>query len=195
MENLSTLQIDALREVCNICCGHAATALSRLMGDIQVLTELPAARRMRREELPSLLAEEGPWVWTRLAIEGEIQGTMALILARKDAERMIDLLCPEPQRGADPELACSALCEATNIAASASMNALSRFARLRVTPGVPGYGSGSTGQLMAALASASGEDAVVLSTTLDVRPARFHSQVVLLTREGSLPTLLSALGL
>jgi chemotaxis protein CheC len=59
MEDLRTLkaiQVDALREVANIGAGHAATALSQMIGQT-IMISVPTINVSRLEDIPPQVAE------------------------------------------------------------------------------------------------------------------------------------------
>ncbi|MDQ3950188.1 MAG: chemotaxis protein CheC, partial [Gemmatimonadota bacterium] len=56
VRTLKALQLDALREVANIGAGHAATALSQMVGS-RIMITVPRINIMALEDVPSQLEE------------------------------------------------------------------------------------------------------------------------------------------
>ncbi len=133
----SEAQLDALREVANVGCGHAANALSKLVGNRKVQIEVPRVMLTRATEMPQII---GGWearvVVTALDMLGELQGRLLLVLEENDAHQLsMQLSNRVGQEGQAVEL--SALGEAGNILASACLNAIGTFTGLRLLPSTP----------------------------------------------------------
>ena len=189
---LTALQADALRELCNICGGQAADALSALIGDARVNLSLPEAERLTVEVVTARLGgAEAPLVAARVELAGPLQGELWLTLPESDAAELSGLLAD----GEGPrQVAPWALYETANIVASACLNALYALTRLTVVPGVPEVIEASAGATVARIARGSRE-LFVLSTELLVRDAPVRGRILFLLREASVLPLLSALGL
>jgi chemotaxis protein CheC len=91
-DQLSALQIDALRELGSIGAGHAATALSQMLGKA-VAIDVPRIALIPVTEVPVLLG--GPErlvgaVHSRLL--GDIEGSIVFIAAREDLLALVDML-------------------------------------------------------------------------------------------------------
>src|ERR1700694_2518920 len=83
------VQLDALREVANVGCGHTATALSRLVGGRQVQIEVPRVLLADCPKILPLLGEpDATVVATALEIRGDLQGQLLLVLQEDDAHRL-----------------------------------------------------------------------------------------------------------
>lgn len=145
----SELQLDALREVANVGCGHAAAALSRLVGGRKVQITVPRVAFAPRSELVGLLGEKAAPLWgTIFRLEGEMSGQLVLALTEEDARLLCSLLLQMPVPGPLEELHWSALTEAANILASACLNAMGRLAKLRLLPSTPALIQGGPLQLL-----------------------------------------------
>jgi chemotaxis protein CheC len=129
-------QLDALREVANVGCGHAANALSRLVGGRQVQIEVPRVVMAEAEKLRPLLGEAGERVVaTSLEMTGDLQGQLLLVLQEDDAQRLSSELLADAEPLDQDRL--GALGEAGNIVACACLNAISRFTGLTMVPSTP----------------------------------------------------------
>jgi len=137
--NLNEPQLDALREISNIGMGHAATALSQLLGKT-IHLRVPRVMITDISQVPELLGGAGKMVvGIYLQILGSARGNILMIFPRENAVRMLDkLLHRENQRGGLlTELEVSALKEVGNILASAYLNALGTMLKMPLIPSVP----------------------------------------------------------
>ncbi len=138
MSSPDSMQLEALRELVNVGCGHAATALSRLMGNRRVQITLPwagtadasaAALRMGGMDSPVVA------LYFRTVVG--LRSSLLLVLPEGDARRLCHLLLgQEPGLQLD-ELQRSALAETGNIVASACLNAVGRLTGQTLIPSVP----------------------------------------------------------
>jgi chemotaxis protein CheC len=133
----SEAQFDALREVANVGCGHAANALSKLVGGRSVRIDVPRAVLTSAAEIAQLLGgPAAPVVATSLEILGQLRGCLLFVLQQPEAHRLsLELLSSPKQSPADAEL--RALEEAGNIVACACLNAIAAFTGLRLLPSTP----------------------------------------------------------
>jgi chemotaxis protein CheC len=141
MEDLRTLkaiQVDALREVANIGAGHAATALSQMIGET-IMISVPTINVARLEELPpQLTAPEEPVAAVLMHMLGDLTGRTLLVFPRRTAHRLASLLLRRDSTDDEfTEMEQSAIKEAGNILSSAYMNALSDFMGMMLIPSPP----------------------------------------------------------
>jgi chemotaxis protein CheC len=139
-ENLQPSQLDALREISNIGIGHAATALSQLIGT-QVDLFVPRVTVAHIAEVPDIIGgAETLIAGVYIQIYGDARGNILLTFPRQSVTRILGMLCPEgePTReGILTEYAASALKEIGNILAGAYLNALGNLLNLTLITGVP----------------------------------------------------------
>lgn len=130
-------QFDALREVANVGCGHAANALSKLVGGRAVSIDVPCVVFAEPDGIVELLGKsDGPAVATSLDILGQLEGRLLLVLEEWEARRLATELLGHPEdRFEQPEL--RVLEEAGNIIACACLNAIASFTGLRLLPSTP----------------------------------------------------------
>nr|WP_227027599.1 chemotaxis protein CheC [Corallococcus soli] len=192
----SDAQLDALREVANIGCGHGANALARLVGG-RVDLSVPLVRLTSAQDGPALLGGDGPAVVVRLGMTGELRGALVLLLPARDSDALESALV----RGqpAAPEERESALAEAANIIASACLSAIGRLTGWRLLPTVPRL---ERGPVRPALAGVLGEvesgpgPVVVLGADFTATaPTALGGRMLLVLERGSAQALLTRLGL
>jgi chemotaxis protein CheC len=139
IRSLKAIQLDALKEVANIGAGHAATALSQMIGGT-IMISVPTINVSRLEEVPpQVSAPEEPVAAVLMHMLGDLTGRTLLVFPRSSALRLAELML---HRDAGTslefgEMEQSALKEAGNILSSAYMNALSEFIHLMLLPSPP----------------------------------------------------------
>ena len=140
LQSLKAIQLDALREVANIGAGHAATALSQMVGET-IMISVPTINVSRLEEIPSQVAErDEPVAAVLMQMLGDLTGRTLLVFPRRTALRLASLLMRRPtDANAEgfTEMEQSAIKEAGNILSSAYMNALSDFMGMMLIPSPP----------------------------------------------------------
>ena len=138
LQGLKTLQLDALREVANIGAGHAATALSQMVGE-RIMISVPTINVAPLEEVPPQVAPpDEPVAAVLMHMLGDLTGRTLLVFPRRTAIRLAALLLRRSDHGDDfSEMEQSAIKEAGNILSSAYMNALSDFMGMMLIPSPP----------------------------------------------------------
>jgi chemotaxis protein CheC len=146
MEDLRSLkphQLDALREVANIGAGHAATALSQMIGET-IMISVPMINIARLEDVPPQVSgPDEPVAAVLMHMLGDLTGRTLLVFPRRTAHRLASLLLRHPVDDAGgeskdfSEMDQSAIKEAGNILSSAYMTALSDFMGMMLLPSPP----------------------------------------------------------
>lgn len=136
--SLKVLQLDALREVANIGAGHAATALSQMVGETIMIT-VPTINIARLEEVPVQMADpDEPVAAVLMHMMGDLTGRTLLVFPKRSAVRLAARLLKKTQiEPSLSEMGQSAIKEAGNILSSAYMNALSDFMGMLLLPSPP----------------------------------------------------------
>ena len=195
----SDLQLDALREVANIGCAHAVTALSRLVGGRKVQIDVPRVLVAKVSELPAMVGgEAAAAIAAQLAMHGQLTGHLLLVMPQADAAHLCTLLLERPCAEPLDAAAQSALGEAANIVASACLTAIGTLTGLRLMPSTPVLSQGPAGDLVAAAIADCAADAglvVVLEAHFqtDIAPA-LGGRLLVLPHHESLKALLKVLG-
>jgi len=139
LQTLKALQLDALREVANIGAGHAATALSQMIGGT-IMISVPRINIQRLEDVAPLVADpDEPVAAVLLHILGDLSGRTLLVFPKSAALQLAEMMLRRPagSSGDLGELEQSAIKEAGNILSSAYMNALSEFMGMLLLPSPP----------------------------------------------------------
>lgn len=141
LDTLSELQMDALREVGNIGAGHAATALSQMIGSPISLSN-PTLEMVEFSDVPMLVGGPERLVaasYCRLL--GDIGGGMLLMAPRESALSLVDLLHNREvgstlSFGRDEEML---LTHVSTILSSAYLAAIARLTDMNLMPAPPSF--------------------------------------------------------
>ncbi len=139
IKSLKAIQLDALREVANIGAGHAATALSQMIGGT-IMISVPTINISRLEDVPpQVAAPDEPVAAVLMHMLGDLTGRTLLVFPRVTAIRLAELMLRRPEGSSTDftEMEQSAIKECGNILSSAYMNALSDFMGLMLLPSPP----------------------------------------------------------
>src|SRR5438309_3050808 len=92
LQTLKAIQLDALREVANIGAGHAATALSQMVGET-IMISVPTINVARLEDVPPQFSEpDEPVAAVLMHMMGDLTGRTLLVFPRRTALRLASLL-------------------------------------------------------------------------------------------------------
>jgi len=131
---------DVLREIGNVGASNASAALAQLLGR-RVEVHVPKVKLLDFQEIGKAIGgEEQIMTGIYLRVEGQINGSMLLLLKKQAAARVAGILLGNPDRDPKTELTeieCSALSEVGNIVTSAYLNAISTLTGLKTLPSVP----------------------------------------------------------
>lgn len=152
-EHLTEMQLDALREVGSIGAGHAATALSQLVGQ-RVDLSVPALQLVPIGEVPTIFG--GPEtlvaaVYNRLL--GDLGGSLLMAAPRNSSLALVDLLRNRPV-GTTKSFGLTEQGLITHIAsilASAYLAAIARLADLNLLPAPPSFALDMAGAILEAV--------------------------------------------
>ena len=138
---LTEPQADALRELTNVAAGHAARALSTLLGGEKFGLWPPLVRLLDRSQLTALLGGKGaPLTSVSAELRGDVGGAMALVFTEPHVQTLTSrLLGAAGQRFQTPEVA---LRDAANLVFAAALDATVRLCGVRALHSVPVVGDG-----------------------------------------------------
>ncbi|MGI6435406.1 MAG: chemotaxis protein CheC [Syntrophomonadaceae bacterium] len=201
ISNLSSMQLDALREIGNIGAGNAATAMAELI-KAKIDMNVPNVKILPFGDVPDLLGgADCHIIGIYLDVGGSVSSNILFILPIEQACLLVDLLMGKEvgESKADNlgEIELSAMREMGNIIAATYLNALAAFTGLTLRPSVPALAIDMAGAVLDAVLARFGEvaDHVLLLETCfkkDVHNVVGH--FLLLPEPEALDTILSALG-
>lgn len=156
IDTLTEMQTDALRETGSIGAGHAATALSQLVGHA-ISIDVPTLEIVGIGDVPELFG--GPEVLVagvHVRLLGDLGGSMLFMAERSSALALVDLMHARPvgssrSYGADEE---ALLSHVASILMSAYLAAVGRLADVSIIPARPSSAMDMAGALMEAVTSA-----------------------------------------
>jgi chemotaxis protein CheC len=196
-QDLSELQLDTLKEICNIGMGHAATALNQMIGRAIHLT-VPEASVVPLDEIPALLGGADKIVaGIYLKIWGDFQGNILFIFPQEATNALCTLLTGlKPEDDAIlSEMHASALREIGNILASSFLTALERLLGKTLIPSIPGVAFDMAGAIVDYIIMEVGEDvdiSLVVKATFSDPDYGIHGHLFLLPDQNSLRVILEA---
>lgn len=165
---LTPTQLDALKEISNIGMGHAATALSQLLGE-RVDLRVPQVTVTDIAAVPdSLGGPETLVAGVTLQILGDARGNILLIFPEESADRLVSSLLGRQEKGLLlTEIGASTMKEVGNILASAYLSALGNLLHLTLIPSIPLLACDMAGAVVDYILielSASGDMALMVET-------------------------------
>jgi len=165
---LNEENLDLLREVSNIGMGHAATALSQMIGET-VLLRVPKVTLADIADVPTLLGgAETVVAGITLQLLGDVRGNMLLVFPEESARRLVGRLLGSEDDGiALSEIGISTLKEVGNILASAYLTALGGVLHRVMIPSIPQFAFDMAGAVVDYVLielSESGDTALLVET-------------------------------
>lgn len=135
---LNSVQLDTFKEISNIGMGHAATALSQMIGQ-RVQLNVPNVTITEISKVPDHLGgAEKMMVGITLQILGDARGSIMLLFPQESARRLVGSLLGQPfETLVMNDIISSTLKEVGNILASAFLSALGNMMKKTLIPSVP----------------------------------------------------------
>lgn len=135
---LNNVQMDILKETSNIGMGHAATALSQMIGH-PVKLRVPHVTITKISQVPEYLGgAEKMMVGITLQVLGDARGSILLLFPQESAHRLLcNLIGDQGKVLIMNEVTISALKEVGNILSSAYLSALGSMLHKTLIPSVP----------------------------------------------------------
>ncbi len=139
IDSLSEFQLSALAEAGNIGSGHAAIALSQLIGHKIMVAVTKVQIVTLKEYFKAIGKPDSLLIGVYLKVLGDVQGGILLVLLREPALTLVDVLMNQKIGSTKVlgEVEQSALKEAGSILSAAYLNALGELMKLTAIPSVP----------------------------------------------------------
>lgn len=140
--DLTSEQMDVLREIGNIGAGNAATSMSKLINK-KIDMQVPSVRVVEYDEMMEMIGgPEEIIVAIYFRILGDAPGTVYFILSTEEAEYLVSQITNDVKLnlfndGPINELAISVLEEVGNILTGSYLSALSDFTNINMQPSIP----------------------------------------------------------
>jgi chemotaxis protein CheC len=199
LEDLTDMQIDALREVGSIGAGHAATALSQLV-DHRIDLEVPQLEMLPIGSVPDVFG--GPEtlvgaVYDRML--GDLGGGLLFVAPRDSSLALVDLMRNRPvgtakSFGAEEE---ATITHVASILASSYIASIARLADLNILPARPSFALDMAGAILQVVTAEIGmraENALLLRTRFFNDETSVDAYMFFLPDPDGLDVLLGRLG-
>jgi chemotaxis protein CheC len=197
MLHLTDLQVDALKEVANIGAGHAATALSQLLGTT-IRLEAPRAEVIQFQDLHRRIAQGRTLAIVHVRVSGDVPGRLVVLFDRKNALGFVALSVKRVTGDLQifDELVERTLQKLTDLVASSYIGAIVELSGAKMQPSAPVFTYGSLRATLDALMPISpGDDVFFVESTFVDRDAMIRGHLVFVPDAGSLEPLFAAFGL
>ncbi|MUK89892.1 CheY-P-specific phosphatase CheC [Ornithinibacillus sp. L9] len=152
--HLSTIQLDALREIGNIGAGNAATSMSKLINE-KIDMQVPNVSIIEFDEVMDMIGgAESLVVAILFQIQGEAPGMVYLLFTVDEAESLVKHITSNSKQrlfhedGTCNDFAISALKETGNILAGSYLSALSDFTNLNMNTSIPHFSVDMAGAIL-----------------------------------------------
>lgn len=195
--SLLPIQLDLLREVGNIGAGHAATALSKILG-IRVNMSVPHVKVLSFDQIADYVGEDRPVVGIFLGVEGDITGNIFFLLGIPSASFLLSQLFGDECKAfpfSEKEL--DALEEIGNILIGSYLSALADFSGLSLHPTTPVIAVDMTMAIITyglIEVGRAGNDALLIDTRFMNGSDRLDGHFFFIPDPSFFPTLFKALG-
>jgi chemotaxis protein CheC len=192
---LSSMQVEALRQLAGLGSADAARSLGKLLGT-QVEAAMPKAQVAPRGAVARVLQPDGPSFAVHFTVDGGARMRWLLHFTEQGATLMGGLLLGQPVlRPLDSgvPMYTSALAEAANIVVSSYVGGVGAAVGVTLVPSIPHV---DVGPLERALSACFGnmDSALLLVTDLRLPGVRLAGRIVAAPEEDSLGRLLNLLG-
>jgi chemotaxis protein CheC len=146
---LNEFQLSVLREIGNIGAGHAATALSVLMQK-EIDMQVPNVHIVSLQEIDEVIGGAEQLVMgVFLRVEGEISGSMFLMLTLESAKFLLQILMGESRQDDQfSEMDLSVFMEIGNILGGSYLSAMSDFTNKQMHASVPAVAIDMAGAIL-----------------------------------------------
>lgn len=194
--NLTSLQLDALKEVGNIGVGNSATALSQLL-DKKVDMTVPNVNIVPFENVYNKIGVEKLVVGVLVRVLGDTPGNILFVFSKDAANNIIHSLTGIYEEDIS-DMGASVLCEIGNIISSSYMNAISKFTNLTIMPSVPAVTYDMLGAILSTTFIESGQyeaDVLNIETSFIQDETALSGHFYYVPMPGSLEKILNSLGI
>ncbi len=193
--NMTPLQLDALKEVSNIGTGNAATALSQLLGR-KIDMNVPNINIVPFEEVMAEIGEEKVVVGVLVRVLGDTPGNILFVFEKSTALDLVHRLTGMEEEELS-DMGNSVMCEIGNIISASYMNAIARFTNLTITPSVPAVSYDMLGAILSTTFIEAGqynEDVLDIETVFKEDGSEISGHFYYIPMPGSLEKILNTLG-
>lgn len=199
-KKFTDMQIDALREIGTIGAGHAATALSKMIGK-KVTIKVPFVTIVELEEAPKVVSSKDEVVdGVYFKLTGDVMGNSLILFPSKSARLLVNIITKEeaePTKPITEDLEKSALTEAGNIIVSSYLTAWGSMTGLVLMSSVPYFAFDTAGAIfnsVLAVVGSTSDIALILRIELIAASKKLRCWLYLLPDIKSSAKILDVLG-
>ncbi|MCR1933695.1 chemotaxis protein CheC [Clostridium tepidum] len=193
--NMTPLQLDALKEVSNIGTGNAATALSQLLGR-KIDMNVPNINIVPFEEVMAEIGDEKVAVGVLVRVLGDTPGNILFVFEKSTALDLVHRLTGMKEEELS-DMGNSVMCEIGNIISASYMNAIAKFTNLTITPSVPAVSYDMLGAILSTTFIEAGqynENVLDIETVFKEDGSEISGHFYYIPMPGSLEKILNTLG-
>ncbi|MBU1044689.1 MAG: chemotaxis protein CheC [Candidatus Omnitrophica bacterium] len=198
MAELTSVQLDALKEMGNIGAGNAATSLAQLIGEI-VNISVPEVKVLPIESVAEALGGAEKQVYIiYLEVEKEMQGTMLTIFSQETAFFFVKKLLGSSEIDMTSDIAQSALKEVGSILCGSYLSALSQLVNMSSVATVPAMAFDMLGAMLNFVLVEIGQiadEVFLVDTELAVSQKKLECSQLFLPKPDTLEKILTSIGM
>lgn len=196
-DKLSELQLDSLREICNIAANTAASALSAIL-DKTIHMKVPQIKVMPIESTLNLMGDPKTLVAGVYAkIIGKFTGGLLLTFPRDDAILLVDKLLEHKEKSHTlSELDISAIQEIGNIISASFVNAIAKIINVTLFISVPKVAFDMLGAIVDFILielTENAKQALILEIAFEDEPKTVSGHFFILPDSGSMRLLIDSI--
>jgi chemotaxis protein CheC len=198
---LSELQLSALTEVGNVGSGHAAIALSQLMGK-RIMIAIPSVEVVKVDEMAEVLGDDKEkYIHICFGVYGGLDGNIIFTMTRGMAIGLCDIMMGQSSGNTRPleTTEISALKEVGNIVSASYLNSVSSMTGMSLLISVPDYNTGGYNQIKDLIISERGEssssdDVVCVKTEFTQLELKIDGYLLFMPKKIGVDGFIKALG-
>jgi chemotaxis protein CheC len=197
VNDFSSFQLDALREISNIGVGNAVTSLSQILNQKVDIT-IPNVNIISFDDMFTKVSSEEVVAGVVVRMLGDTPGNILFIFETESAQNLIKVLVGQTQE-ITSDMGSSVLCEIGNIISASYMNAIAKFTNLSMIASVPAMAYDMEGAILSTIFMESGQyDDYILDIEtgfLNDESISIKGHFYYVPVPGSLEKILSAIGI
>lgn len=198
IENITSMQKDALKEIGNIGAGNAATAFAQVL-DTEIDMTVPSVDITPISEVPEVTGSiEQKVVSVLLKVMGEAPGSILLILSEESSKNLLSIMMNNGSEIEEfTEVEISAIKEIGNILSGSYLNAINQMTGLNLIQSIPGFSYDMAGAILTTSMISIFEEsdyALLIETKFINNGKEIEGYFFYIPDSGSLEKILKALG-
>ena len=193
--NITSDQIDALKELINIGVGRASGVLNEMVNS-HIILQVPFIKILSPEEMKAEMKElsKSPLATVRLGFKGPFSGTAALVFPPDSASKLVNVLTGEEPGSPDLDsVRVGTLSEVGNIVINSVMGSISNVLNQHINYSLPDYIEESIEDLLKPHESYPNVTVLLAHTHFLIKKLQIEGDIILIFEVGSLDILISAI--